>query len=231
MKRILLISAAFSLLTGLPAYAGEVNIGEANFDQRHEACLEKIADDPELAYEEAMIWQDDGGGRRARHCVAMTLFALGHADEAAHRLDKLAKSPDGGNASMRAGFYAEAADMWLNAELPRNAYKSASDGLDIAKDNVALRIARARSYAALDRWDYAETDLTNALVFEPNNARALRYRADARKRQSKFDLAKADIEKALIYDGTNIDTLLVRGEINEAIRLAKLEAKPPTPVE
>ena len=214
------------MLTGLPALAGEVNTANDEFDKRHEACLEKIADDAELAYEEAMIWQSEGGGRRARHCVAMTLFALGHPDEAAHRLDKLATSPDGGNAAMRAGFYVEAADMWLNAELPRNAYKSASDGLEIDKENVDLRIARARSYAAMDRWDYAETDLTNALAFSPENARALRYRADARKRQDKLDLAKADIEKALVYDGSNIDTLLVRGEINEAIRLSKLEIKP-----
>ncbi len=214
------------MLTALPALAGEVNTTDDDFDIRHEACLEKIADDAELAYEEAMIWQSDGGGRRARHCVAMTLFALGHPDEAAHRLDKLATSPDGGNAAMRAGFYVEAADMWLNADEPRNAYKSASEGLDIDKENVDLRIARARAYAALDRWDYAETDLSNALAFSPENARALRYRADARKRQNKLDLAKADIEKALIYDGTNIDTLLVRGEINEAIRLAALEASP-----
>ena len=30
-----------------------------------------------------MIWQDEGGGRRAKHCVAMSLFALGHEVEAA----------------------------------------------------------------------------------------------------------------------------------------------------
>lgn len=225
MKRILFISAAFSLLTGLPAHAGEVNIGEMDFEKRHEACLEKIAEDAELAYEEAMIWQSDGGGRRARHCVAMTLFALGHPDEAAFRLDKLAKSPDGGTSEMRVDFYVEAADMWMNANLPRKAYDSATAGLALANDDVDLRIARARAYAGLDRWDYAETDLSNALVFEPENARALRYRADARKRQGKLDLAKADIEKAMIFDGKNIDTLLVRGEINEAIRLAELEAK------
>lgn len=199
---------------------------EPDFEARHLACLEKIADDAELAYEEAMIWQSQGGGRRARHCVAMTLFALGHADEAAFRLDKLAKSPDGGSPQMRAGYYVEAADMWINAELPRKAYDSATAGLKIVKSDVDLRIARARAYAAMGRWDYAEIDLTNALVYGPNDPRALRYRADARKRQNKLTLAKADIDKALIYDGQNVDALLVRGEINEAMRLAKLEKAP-----
>ena len=43
-----------------------------------------------------MIWQDEGGGRRAKHCVAMSLFALGHEVEAAARLDALAIASDGG---------------------------------------------------------------------------------------------------------------------------------------
>lgn len=211
------------MLSGLPGLADEVNMAEPDFEVRHEACLEKIAEDAELAYEDAMIWQSQGGGRRARHCVAMTLFALGHADEAAFRLDKLAKSPDGGSPEMRAGYYVEAADMWMNAELPRKAYDSATAGLKIVKPDVDLRIARARANAAMGRWDYAEIDLTNALGYSPNNPRALRYRADARKRQNKLTMAKADIVRALIYDGQNVDALLVRGEIIEAMRLAKLD--------
>lgn len=223
MKTILSIATLYLLLSGVPALADEVNKAVPDFEARHKACLEEISDDAEQAYENAMIWQSQGGGRRARHCVAMTLFALGHADESAFRLDKLAKSPDGGSPAMRAGYYVEAADMWINANLPRNAYNSATAGLEIAKSNVDLRIARARAYAAMGRWDYAEIDLSNALGYEPNNARALRYRADARKRQNKLTLAKADIDKAMVYDGQNVDTLLVRGEINEAIRLAKVE--------
>ena len=76
-----------------PSFAGDLT---ASFDAKHKECLERIAVDNELAFEEAMIWQDDGGGRRAKHCVAMALYALGHEDEAAHRLDTLAKARDGG---------------------------------------------------------------------------------------------------------------------------------------
>ena len=47
-------------------------------DQRHKDCLEQIGQDADLAFEEAMIWRDQGGGRRSRHCEAMALFALGH---------------------------------------------------------------------------------------------------------------------------------------------------------
>ncbi len=212
-------------LCATSAFADNSGDGPVDFDLKHKSCLEQIAKDAELAYEEAMIWQSIGGGRRARHCVAMSLFALGHADEAAFRLEKLAKAPDGGSPAMRAGFYVEAADLWLQAELPRNAYDAATAGLKIAKSNIDLRIARARAYAALGRWDYAETDLSSALAFIPNDPRALRYRADARLRQDKLILAQADIRRAMMYDGQNVDVLLVRGKIKEALRLKSEKPK------
>ncbi len=205
-----------SLLFGVSLTAQAANV---DFDAKHKACLEKIADDAETAYEDAMIWQSEGGGRRARHCVAMALFALGHPGEAAFRLEKIAKAPDGGSPDMRAGFYAEAAGLWLEAEKPRKAYNAATAGLEIARSDLDLRIARARAYSALGHLDYAVTDLTSALAFHPGNARALRVRAETYFKQNNLKMAKADIEKSLVADGSNIDALLLRGKIKEAMRL------------
>ena len=193
----------------------------AEFDAKHKKCLERIAEDNELAFEEAMIWQDDGGGRRAKHCVAMALYALGHEDEAAHRLDALAKASDGGTPAMRADFYSEAANFWLVANKPDRAYKSATDGLDIKVDHLDLRIARARAYAMSGYYEYAEIDLTSVLGFDPKHAGALRYRADARLQQGRLSEAKADIENSLASDPNAIETALLRGQINEAIRKQK----------
>ena len=201
------------------AYAADLT---TEFDAKHKACLERIAEDNDLAFEEAMIWQDEGGGRRAKHCVAMALYALGHEDEAAARLDSLAMASDGGNKKMRADFYAEAANFWLVDGQADRAYKSASEGLKLRKDHIDLRIARARAYAMLERYDYAETDLTSVLKFSPNNADALRYRADAKMNQGRLDEAKIDIESALRADPTKVETALLRGQINEAIRLEAL---------
>lgn len=219
MKTIVFFSASFFVLLGLPALADEVNTGVVDFEKRHKDCIELIAEDAELAYEEASIWQSQGGGRRARHCVAMTLFALGHPDEAAFRLDKLATSPDGGNEEMRADTYAEAADLWLQAPDANKAHQSASAGLKLDETHVDLRIALARALAAQDKWDEAETELTNVLTYAPQEPRALRYRADARKRQGKLTLAKADIDRAVALNEDDVSALLVRGQINEAIRL------------
>ncbi len=192
----------------------------AEFETRHKTCLESIADDAQTAFESAMQWRDQGGGRRAKHCVAMALFALGHEDEAAFRLDALAAGADGGPKATRVKHYAEAANLWLTANQADKAYASASAGLELAYDHVDLRIARARAYALSGRYDYAETDLTSVLTLDPRRADALRYRADAKFKQDKVDEAQADIEAALNLDPTSVETALLRGQIREAVRLA-----------
>ncbi|MEE9271725.1 MAG: hypothetical protein V3U57_00385 [Robiginitomaculum sp.] len=223
MKKTIFTISVCLLASGL-AHAGNEQITTAmdDMDAKHKTCLERISKDSDLAYEEAMIWQSKGGGRRARHCVAMALFALGHEDEAAFRLEKLARSPDGGNTALRVGYYAESAGMWLKAGLPRKAYDAASAGLKLDKTDVNLRIERARVYVALGKPEYAETDLSSVLAFSPNEARALRYRADVRLRLKKLALAKADIDRSVRLNIKDIDSLLVRGQINEAIRISKM---------
>jgi len=194
-----------------------------DFDTRHKACLESIADDAQAAFETALQWRDEGGGRRAKHCVAMALFALGHEDEAAFRLDALAAGPDGGAPATRVKHYAEAANFWLTANEADKAYASATAGLKLDFQHLDLRIARARAYALSGRYDYAETDLTSVLTLDPNRADALRYRADARFKQEDLDGAQADIEVSLDLDPTSVETALLRGQIREAIRVSKVE--------
>jgi tetratricopeptide (TPR) repeat protein len=195
------------------------------FDVRHKACLESIADDAQQAYEIALQWRSEGGGRRAKHCVAMALFALGHEDEAAYRLDALAAGPDGGAVDTRVKHYSEAANFWLTANEAEKAYASASAGLKLKYDHLDLRIARARAYALSGRYDYAETDLTSVLTLDPSHASALRYRADARFKLDKFNDAHMDIEAALKLDPTSVETALLRGQIREAIRMAEVETE------
>lgn len=207
------------LVSSAPAHADNLT---DEFDNKHKICLERIAVDADLAYEEAMIWRDEGGGRRAKHCEAMALFGVGQTEEAAYRLNQLAKAPDGGTPQMRADFYSEAANFWLLANLPKEAYASATAGLKVSESHIDLRIARARAYALLGHYDYAETDLTSVLVFDPTHAGALRYRADTRRQLGRLNEAKIDIENSLKADPTVVETALLRGEINEDLRKASL---------
>ncbi len=215
MKQLLLLTGILSLAMALPAAAADRT---EEFDKKHKACLEQIAVDADVAYEDAMIWRGDGGGRRARHCEAMALFALGHKEEAAHRLDKLGGMVGQLSPKMRKNYYLEAANFWLMSEETQEAYESATNGLAIDQEDVGLRIARARVYALLNRYQDSETDLTSALVFEPNNADALRYRADARHKQGKLELAQADIDLAMRLTPTSVETAVLRGRIKDDIR-------------
>jgi len=209
-----------SLLFSTPSLATDLT---TKFDAKHKTCLESIAVDAQEAFEQAMQWRDTGGGRRAKHCVAMALFALGHEEEAAFRLDALAKGADGGPKSTRVKHYAEAANLWLTAKEADKAYASASAGLELEYDHLDLRIARARAYAMSGRYDYAEIDLTSVLALDPKRADALRYRADARFKMDKVSEAQTDIEASLDLDPTSVETALLRGQIREAVRLTETE--------
>ena len=224
-----LLSHVACLIGGLtlistPSLAADLT---AEFEARHKSCLEEIAVDAQEAYELALRWEDEGGGRRAKHCVAMALYALGHEDEAAFRLDKLAAGADGGSNSTRVKHYAEAANFWLAVNEADKAYASASAGLKLEYDHLDLRIARARAYALSGRYDYAETDLTSVLTLDPAHSAALRYRADARFKQDKVAEAQKDVEAALNLDPTSVETALLRGQIREAVRLAALKGETP----
>jgi tetratricopeptide (TPR) repeat protein len=113
--------------------------------------------------------------------------------------------------------------LWLLVDEADKAYASASAGLVLEYDHLDLRIARARAYALSGRYDYAETDLTSVLTLDPKRADALRYRADARFKLDKIAEAQTDIEASLNLDPTSVETALLRGQIREAVRLAKSE--------
>ena len=219
MKKAIVLTGILTLATGFAASADDRT---QEFEEKHKACLEQIAVNAELAYEEAMIWRDDGGGRRARHCEAMALFALGHKEQAAHRLDQLGGMIGQLSPQMRKNYFLEAANFWLMSGETMQAYESASSGLKIDEQDVGLRIARARVYALLGRYEDAETDLTSALEFEPEHPDALRYRADARHKLGKLEEAKIDIDKAMISK-VGVETALIRGNIVEALRVKALK--------
>lgn len=192
-----------------------------DFDARHAACLEGIAVDPDAAFETALTWVGRGGGHRARHCEAMALFALGQEREAGARLDELAASlpADAGDTvdRWRTDYHAAAAQSWLQAGEYDAAYESATAALDVTPSDADARITRARVYFALDRVSDADVDLSTLLVFHPDHAEGLRYRADARRGLGRLDDALRDISDSLALE-TSVDSALVRGHILEAIR-------------
>ena len=193
----------------------------SSFDIRHEACLDQISDSPENAYETALTWQNEGGGYRAQHCIAMSLFGLGRTEQAAHRLERIARAPHGVTDRQKADYFYEASNFWLLAEDYEKTVAASTAGLDLRSEHLDLLIARARGYAGLKNYDAAKKDLGRALKLSPSRADAYRYRADLHLRGDDHDAALRDINKSLDLDETQVETALLRGDIREAIRKAE----------
>ena len=235
ISRMLLFKSMFLscvLYSANPSRAlSQIQPPSPSFDEQHRQCLLRIREDnlnaATNAYEQALTWQSQGGGWRADHCIAMSLSALGHADEAAFRLENLADSLPITTQNRRIHYYLEASEFWLLSQHPKRARKTADKALDLLKDKpnkikAPLYIARARAHIILKEYQKSENDLNKALDIEPNNAVWLRYRADIRRRTKQFKKAKQDIEHALRIAPQNIDNLVIRGQIYEAIRLNEL---------
>jgi len=191
------------------------------FDLRHEACLDEISDNPEAAYETALTWQNEGGGFRAQHCIAMALFGLGRTELAAHRLEHLGRYPHSVTDSQKADYYFEASGFWIIAEDYEKAKAAANAGLELRPEHIDLLIARARAKAALQNYDAAKKDLDQALTLAPHRADSYRYRADLHLKQNNYDAALRDIEKSFSLDDAQVETAVLRGDIREAMRKAE----------
>ncbi len=187
--------------------------------ERYHSCLEKVEKDPETAFEDALIWRDQGGQALARHCIAAALLTLGHPAEAALRLEDLAQQPYAGDSQTRVEYMLLAIDAWLQAKKPEDALRIVSAGLLLIPNSQELLIRHGYVRAAQNMWASAETAWNKVLSVSPKNAEALRERARARKMLGQFDEALTDIEASLALKEDDVKTLLLRGEIREALRL------------
>ncbi len=212
------------LLTGLalPA-AAQVRADR----ERYEACVNKSGRAPRRALEEALEWRDRGGGVAAHHCAALALVELRRYGEAATRLEDIAREIAGGGPrnggavgfgpAMHAAILAQAGNAWLLAGEAGKAYPAFSDALDeveaYSRQEVELRVDRARALAGTGDYEGAVDDLTRAAQIAPLNADVFVYRASARRALDLLDLARRDVETALDIDPGNVHALLERGNL------------------
>ena len=189
--------------------------------QRLNACLTKIDTAPSEAYEDALAWLNEGARPNARYCAALSLSALGHHAEAAARLEGLAHEKGAGTLSQRAVFLTQAGNAWLAAGLEAESITAFTNALKISKTDPDLYKDRAAAYLSGKRAVEAMNDLNSALVINPVDAETYRMRALSYLQQESYELALQDIGTSLRYDPENIYTLLLRGEIREAMRKSR----------
>jgi tetratricopeptide (TPR) repeat protein len=179
--------------------------------KKYDTCLKLAHSDPDTAYEDALKWQDAGGGAAAVHCSAVALIQLKHYNAAATKLDGLARAPTSGSAGLRQELLDQAGNAWLLAGQPENAEASLSAAIDMGGRSVDLYADRARARGMRKDWAGAEADLNIALSYDEYRSDLLVLRGSARHALGKKKQARADIDAALDIDPHYADALVERG--------------------
>lgn len=189
---------------------------------RFERCVASIDADANRAYEDAMIWANEGQSLNAYRCAAMALIAQNNFDEGARRLESLGMALNPDQPGLKAELFNQAGNAWLLAREPARARSVFTRAITTIESDPRylpdLLIDRARAYAMEEDYRHSEEDLSHALDLRANDPLALRLRAAARMHQRSYDLAQADAEAAIRIEPDNVDNYLILGHVRESIR-------------
>ncbi len=214
----------FSSLVILALAAAPAAYAQQSEQARLQACIDKVGADAEAAYQDALTWLGSGNRPAARHCAALALIELGQEAEGAARLEDLANAPDAGSLEMRALYLAQSGNAWLLARKPEASVVTLGNAIKLRPNDAALRKDRARAHIMLKHWDDAGEDLNNALQLSPGgDAEALRMRALVLLRTDRLQEAWEDIDAALKISPKDVNTVVLRGDIREAMRVKGMQ--------
>lgn len=196
------------------------NAARIDEQRRLEACIAKLDDAPEEAHEDGLAWIGEGGRPMAHQCAALALVELGHAAEGAVRLETLANAANGGSLAQRVIYLTQAGNAWVLAGQPEAAITTLDNAIRLSPTDPHLKLDRAAALIELARWDEAGEALELASDSLPRNTDLLKMRAEVNLNLGDLADAERDIVSAMEIDRTDVATLLLRGRIREAIRLA-----------
>ena len=181
-------------------------------EREYQECMRLTRLEPALAFEQALAWQDMGGGIPARHCEAVALLLLGHNAEAATRLEAIANEmPDDAPPEAVADVLAHAGIAWVDAGDLDRAAGVQTAAIDLSPDIAVFRVDRALTYAQQGRYWEAIDDLNRAIELDDTDASAFAMRSSAYRFVDVNDLAMEDAERALELDPEHPEGLLERG--------------------
>lgn len=187
--------------------------------RRYERCLEQIKLNAQAALESALEWVGEGGGAPAKHCHALALIETGHADEAATRLEALAKAHGGFGDDLRQEILIQAGNAWLiagNARAAAADFTAAIELARLAKLGAAAEAtalgdrARARILANDTKGARADLDAAIKLLATPT---ALTTRARLERLAGERGAAHGDVARALKLDPKFAESYLERGRL------------------
>ena len=194
------------------AFSGGAMAQDRPAPARYQACMDLAQRFPKDAFEDAIQWRDLGGGDAAEHCAAAALIKLGLYEEAAARLEDLARRINK-KPAFKVLLLGQAAQAWLLAEQPAQAEAVATVALKLQPDAADVLLDRAQARAQLGDYAKAKTDLDRVISNDGANVEALAFRASARRYLKDEKGARDDIERALAIDPNHSAGLLERGNL------------------
>ena len=181
-----------------------------NNAQEYRHCIALARQKPDDGWEEALAWTSLGGGEPARHCAAIALIGLKQFEEAATRLETLARDSHSSN-MLRAGMLAQAGQSWLLAKQPEKAYADQTAALKLVPDAPDVLVDRSQSLAEAKNYREALADLNKAVEGDPKRVDALVFRATAKRFLDDLAGAKTDLDAAKALNPLYQDTWLESG--------------------
>ncbi len=178
--------------------------------QRYADCIARAQRQPGDGWETALAWSSLGGGEAARHCAAVALIGLGHLEEAATRLERLAQESRR-DAGLRAEMLGQAAQAWLSAGQRERAIGTLDAALKLAPNAPDLHVDRALAHAEGGDYRAALVDLDLAAQAAPRRADVLALRAAAKRRLGDTAGAEDDVMTALEIEPDQPDALIESG--------------------
>lgn len=203
-------SASLAALVLAAATPAALAAGDAEDARRYAECIALAQRQPNDGWETALAWSSLGGGEAARHCAAVALIGLGHVEEAATRLERLAQESRR-DAALRAEMLGQAAQAWLLAGQSERAVGTLDAALKLAPQSVDLHVDRALAQAERGDFSAALADLDGAARLAPRRADVLALRAAAKRRLGDMAGAEEDVVAALEIDPDQIDALVESG--------------------
>lgn len=221
MRFSLLLPFCLSLCHIAPAWAlqSDAQLAER---QRYDDCLLRAVDAPEEALEDALSWRNEGGGWPAQHCHARSLSTLGDRTGAALQLENLVAEQRAGMVEQeRLSIWLEAGDLRLASQDFTHAAEAFQAALALDASHPDAVFGRARARAGQEDWQGAFSDARFLTELDQGHLPAWRLRAEAALETLDLDAASEAVITALTLEPTDLNSLVLRGRINEAHRLAE----------
>jgi len=179
--------------------------------KQYSDCMALARSAPDQAVKSAEEWQAKDGGIPAGHCDAVALVGLGHYQEAAAMMEKLAVEEAKTSNELAAGLFGQAGQARLIAGDNQHALQDQTAALALTPDDAELLTDRAVTQISMAKYWEAIDDLNKAHDLASDRVDVLIFRASAYRFLQSYDLARDDIDRAIMLAPSNAEAYLERG--------------------